>query len=195
MLVHHEELGDRASGLHRRLPGVDGPGARTAQGDLPGRADHLAPAGPAGRDLVAVARRLDPVRRSDPEPTRAAHDVSDDRIELRGLRVLARCGVLPDERAPRQPLEVDLDLEVDLSVAGASDSLDDTVDYGARVVERVVAACDGHHQLLERLADRIALAASADDRVRVVTVTVRKLRPPVPHDLATAGVRVRRARA
>jgi dihydroneopterin aldolase len=117
-----------------------------------------------------------------------------DRIELRGLRVMARCGVLAEEIERAQPFEVDLELEVDLAPAGASDELDDTVDYGA-VVDRVIGACEGHHQLMERLAERIAAAAGADPRVGAVTVTVRKLRPPVPHDLADAGVRIRRATA
>jgi dihydroneopterin aldolase len=119
--------------------------------------------------------------------------MSPDRIELRGLRVMARCGVLAEEIERPQPFEIDLDLEVDLSAAGASVELADTVDYGD-VVARAVAACDGHHQLMERLAEQIASAVATDDRVRAVTVTIRKLRPPVPHDLATAGVRIRRPR-
>ena len=118
-----------------------------------------------------------------------------DLVELRGLRLVGICGVLPAERTQPQPLEVDLDLEVDLAPAGASDDLADTVDYGALcdVVAEVVAA--GRPQLLERLADRIAAAVlAADGRTEAVTVAVRKLRPPVPHDLDTSGVRVRRVR-
>ena len=107
---------------------------------------------------------------------------------------MARCGVLPEEIERVQPFEIDLELEVDLAPAGASDELADTVDYGA-VVDRVTGVCDGHHQLMERLADRIATAAGDDPRVEAVTVTLRKLRPPVPHDLADAGVRIRRATA
>jgi len=34
----------------------------------------------------------------------------------------------------------------------------------------------------------------ADERVRAVTVAIRKLRPPVAADLGTAGVRITRAR-
>jgi dihydroneopterin aldolase len=119
-----------------------------------------------------------------------------DRIELRGLRVVARVGVLPQEQAADQPLEVDLDLEVDLVAAGASDALSDTVDYGA-VCDAVVAALRaGHVDLLERLAARVVDATFAvDERIAAVDLAVRKLRPPVPHDLATSGVRVARARA
>ena len=50
-----------------------------------------------------------------------------------------------------------------------------------------------HHQLLERLAARIADAVLAlDPRIDSVTVTVRKLRPPVPVDLASAAVTITR---
>lgn len=120
---------------------------------------------------------------------------SQDRIELRGLRVLGRCGVLGFEREQDQPLEVDLDLLVDLAVAGVSDDLADTVDYGAvcGVVESVVAA--RHVALLERLAERVADAVLAlDGRIAGVDVAVRKLRPPVPQQLATSGVWIQRRR-
>ncbi len=115
-----------------------------------------------------------------------------DRIELRGLRVVGICGALPHEQERPQPLEVDLDVEADLSVAGRSDDLADTVDYGAicSSVERVVR--DGRFTLLERLADRLAEEVLRDERVLGVTVTVRKLRPPVPVDLGSAGVTVTR---
>jgi dihydroneopterin aldolase len=115
-----------------------------------------------------------------------------DRIELRGLRALGTHGALPEEQARAQPFEVDLDLVVDLRRAGASDDLVDTVDYGAvaTIAERVVTT--ERFSLLERLAERIADEVRADARVRSVTVTVRKLRPPVPVDLLSAAVRVTR---
>ena len=118
-----------------------------------------------------------------------------DRIELRGLRVVARVGVLDHERQHYQPLELDLDLVVDLAAAGASDDLADTVDYGAVCATVVDTAAAGHVALLERLATRIADAVLAlDSRIGAVDLTIRKLRPPVPVDLATSGVRIVRAR-
>lgn len=117
-----------------------------------------------------------------------------DRIELRGLRVLGTIGALPEEQLRAQPFEVDVDIEADLAPAGASDVLGDTLDYGeiAQGIERVVST--ERHRLLERVAERIASAILDDARVRSVTVTVRKLRPPVPVDLATAAVRITRSR-
>jgi dihydroneopterin aldolase len=120
-----------------------------------------------------------------------------DRIELRGLRALGTHGVLPEEHQRAQPFEVDLDLEVDLSRAGASDHLPDTVDYGA-VTAAVAAVVSGDHaDLLEHLAEHIAAVAltTGAPHVDAVTVSVRKLRPPVPFDLGSAGVTIHRRRA
>ena len=120
-----------------------------------------------------------------------------DRIELRGLRVLARVGVLPFEQEQDQPVEIDLDLLADLGAAGASDDLADTIDYGA------VCAAVEHDAvraapvaLLERLAARVAeVVLGLDDRIAAVDVSVRKLRPPVAQHLATSGVRLHRERS
>ena len=61
---------------------------------------------------------------------------------------------------------------------------------GAGAVERIVTKERFH--LLERLAERIADEVRADERVQRVTVTVRKLRPPVAVDLASAAVTITR---
>jgi dihydroneopterin aldolase len=119
---------------------------------------------------------------------------STDRIELRGLVISGICGALPEERVRAQPLEVDLDVVADLSAAGASDDLADTLDYGsiAEQVEGIIAS--GAPMLLERLASTIADAVLADPRALSVTVAVRKLRPPVPQVMGTSGVRIARER-
>jgi dihydroneopterin aldolase len=115
-----------------------------------------------------------------------------DVIQLRGLRVMGVHGVLPEEQQRPQPFEVDVDLTVDLRPAGLSDHLEDTVDYG--VISDLVAACVGEerHALLERLAERIAAVALADDRVTSVTVTVRKLRPPLAVSIDHVAVSITR---
>jgi len=118
-----------------------------------------------------------------------------DRIELRGLRLAAIVGVLPHERTTAQPLEIDLDVVTDLAPAGSSDELEDTIDYGALcdAVEAAVAAA--RPRLLEALAERVAATVLAqDDRIAEVVVALRKLRPPVPQQLDTSGVRITRRR-
>jgi dihydroneopterin aldolase len=115
-----------------------------------------------------------------------------DRVLISGLRVLGVHGVLPEEQARAQPFEIDLELAVDLAVAGASDALADTVDYAAVADAAVAVVRDESYRLLERLATRIAEVCRADGRVAAVVVTVRKLHPPVPLELDHVGVRIER---
>jgi dihydroneopterin aldolase len=118
-----------------------------------------------------------------------------DTIEVRGLRVVAICGVLDEERRGPQPLRVDLDVELDAARAAASDDLDDTVSYALVCEVAASAITDAAPRLLEHAADLAGRAVLASDRrIDAVTVTVTKLRPPVPLDVATAGVRRRLAR-
>lgn len=118
--------------------------------------------------------------------------MASDAIVLRGLRAMGVHGVLAEEQSRAQPFEVDLHIELDLRAAGSSDDLADTLDYGA-VCGRVAQIVETeHHALLERLAERIASAVLDDERVTSVTVEIRKLRPPVPHELDSSGVRITR---
>ena len=117
-----------------------------------------------------------------------------DRIDINGLRVMTLVGVLAHEREAAQPLQVDLSLEVDLADAGFSDELADTAHYGL-VAERVAAVMrESKDLLLERLAHRIAEEALLVDRVEAVELTLTKLRPPIPEDLQSTAVHIRRDR-
>ena len=113
-------------------------------------------------------------------------------IVIAGLRELGVHGVLPEEQARPQPFQVDVELTVDMSSAGTSDALEDTVDYSAvaEAVSRVVSS--ERYQLLERLATRIAEVCSVDERVTGVAVTVRKLHPPVRAMVEHVAVRIER---
>jgi len=127
--------------------------------------------------------------RADPSADRGA-DRSADRIVLRGIRAEGVHGVLPEEQVRAQPFEVDAVLTVDLHRAAETDVLADTVDYGAIIdaIARVIT--NEHHQLLERLADRIAVVCRSDARVQQVAVTVRKLRPPVAAAIEHVAVEI-----
>lgn len=117
-----------------------------------------------------------------------------DRIVLSGLEVWAHHGVLPHERELGQRFVLDVALEVDLAPAGASDALADTVDYGtlAQAIHDRVA--DERHDLLERVAQRVAELALEDPRVRAVEVVVRKPAAPLTVVADEVRVEVRRTR-
>lgn len=118
-----------------------------------------------------------------------------DVIELRGLRLMGTIGVLPEEKERAQPFEVDVDVFTDVSAAGATDDLTNTIHYGEVAAAIAAVVENERHELLERVATRISEEVLAFDGADAVTVVIRKLRPPVPHDLATSAVRIHRTRS
>ena len=117
-----------------------------------------------------------------------------DAIVLRGLRLMAICGALPEEKVRAQPFTFDIEVVADLSAAGASDGLSDTIDYGALTDGIVAEVTNNEFTLMEHLVQRVADVILADQRVQAVTVEVAKDRPPVPHPLDASGVRITRTR-
>jgi dihydroneopterin aldolase len=121
--------------------------------------------------------------------------VTADRIELNRLRALGIIGVNPEERDRHQPFELDLVVEADLHAAGESDDLHDTIDYGAVCGAAEAVVRTERHQLLERVAARVVdEVLGVDPRIEAVTVTIRKLRPPLPQDIASSAVTITRRR-
>ena len=119
----------------------------------------------------------------------------DDAVFLEGLQFYAYHGVNPEERAQGQRFLVDVALTVDLRAAGRADDLARTINYSA-VYKRVRAIVEGPpRQLIEAVAEEIAVALLAEFPATAVTVTVRK--PEVALKgafLGAAGVRVSRTR-
>jgi len=117
-----------------------------------------------------------------------------DRIELKGIEVLARHGVLEHEKREPQIFRIDLTLYLDLSSAGASDDLADTVDYGklAQVTHDLVQG--ESRDLIESVANQIATVVLAEPHVDRVTVTVHKPEAPIPLTFEDVAVTVDRSR-
>ena len=118
-----------------------------------------------------------------------------DRIALINMRFEGRHGVLEEERAQPQPFEVDVELSLDLSLAGVSDDLHHTVDY-REVFEIVRETIEGpSRQLIESLAETIAARLLADFGtvgVGEVLVRVRKPNVNLPGALDAASVEITR---
>ena len=117
-----------------------------------------------------------------------------DRIELKGIEVVARHGVLEHEKQEPQVFRIDLTLYLDLSNAGTSDDLADTVDYGklAQVAHDLVQS--ESHDLIESVAQQIATAVLDEPLVDRVTVTVHKPEAPIPLTFSDVAVTVDRSR-
>lgn len=111
-----------------------------------------------------------------------------DRIDLTGIEVFARHGVYPSEKERAQVFKVDVSLFLDLSRAGRTDDLADTVDYGALSSEIREVVGGESHQLIETVAESVARTVLAHDRVDRVVVTIHK--PDAPVDVALTDVSV-----
>lgn len=117
-----------------------------------------------------------------------------DRIEIRGLRVFGRHGVLEREQREGQPFVVDVALELDLSRAAMSDALVDTVDYSALSQRLAEAIGRTRFDLIEALAGHLADLALSEGKVRAVEVRVAKPQAPLPVQVDEIAVLLRRAR-
>ena len=117
-----------------------------------------------------------------------------DRIDLTGIEVDARHGVLEPEKANNQLFKVDVTAYLDLKPAAHSDDLSDTLDYGtlAGQVHEIVA--NESHQLIETVADRVAAHVLSDDRVARVVVTVHKPEAPIDVPFSDVAVTIERGR-
>ena len=118
-----------------------------------------------------------------------------DRIILEGMQFYGYHGVNPEERVLGQRYVVDLTADLDLTVAGESDRLEDTVSY-SHIYRTVRAVIEGDpHNLLESAAQSIATRVLNEFPVEAVTVTVKKPNPPVRgSSIESAAVRIHRAR-
>ena len=117
-----------------------------------------------------------------------------DQIALTGLTVFGRHGVYDHERENGQEFTIDVRLAMQLRDAAASDDVADTVHYG-ELAEKVAAVVAGEPvNLIETLAERIAVTALEDLRVQGVTVTVHKPHAPIPLTFTDVAVTVHRTR-
>jgi len=93
-----------------------------------------------------------------------------------------------------QWFEVDLTLTLDLSLAGKSDRLADTLDY-SEVYERTKVLLEGpSHALIEALAHRLISACFTWPQVEKVKVAVKKPQAPLSGPLEYAAVEMERSR-
>jgi 7,8-dihydroneopterin aldolase/epimerase/oxygenase len=117
-----------------------------------------------------------------------------DRIELRGLRVFARHGVLDYEQVTGQEFVIDTVLWLDTRPAAGSDDLSKTVDYGALANRLVRLAEEPPVRLIETLAERLAAGCLSEPLVAEVEITIHKPQAPITHPFSDVTVTIRRAR-
>lgn len=111
-----------------------------------------------------------------------------DHISLVGIEERGRHGMLDHERQDGQLFLVDADIYLDLHGAGASDRIEDTVDYSqtSALISRIITGppCD----LLEKVAAQIAEETLELENVQAVRICLHK--PEAPLGLEKQDVKV-----
>ena len=103
-------------------------------------------------------------------------------------------GATAEEQAVGQRFIVDLEMALDLSVAGHSDDLADTADYG-RAFEIVQGVMEGPpHALLESLAEESAQRLLDELPIESLRIRVSKPSAPIRGALDAAWVEITRRR-
>ncbi|MGV3463944.1 MAG: dihydroneopterin aldolase [Heyndrickxia sp.] len=118
-----------------------------------------------------------------------------DKIYLNELEFYGYHGVLAEENRLGQRFRVSLVLELDLSRAGKSDDLNDTVSY-AEVYEICKDIVEGKpYRLLEAVADKIATSIlECHPLIARTTVKVIKPDPPIPGHYQSVAVEITRSK-
>lgn len=118
-----------------------------------------------------------------------------DRISLTGISAIGFHGVFPDERRDGQIFTVDLELFIDLKLAGESDDLTKTVNYASVATAVVEEICGEPLNLIEALANRISTRIFGDfSLINSISVTVHKPDAPVGVSFKDIAVTIERIR-
>lgn len=111
-------------------------------------------------------------------------------VFVRDLLLDAHIGAYRHEQGNAQPIRINVDLTV--AEAAHGDDLRNVVCY-ATVVDGIKAiVAEGHLNLVETLAERIAASCLEDERVQVARVRVEKL--AVIPEASSVGVEIERGR-
>ena len=116
-----------------------------------------------------------------------------DTIFISELKVKTKLGVPTWERMVAQTIILDIEIGYDLSKAGKSDAIADTIDYGAVVARIQVSLKEYSFQLVEALAEHICQLILNEFKAESVKVKVAK--PGILPGLKALGVVIDRIKS
>lgn len=119
------------------------------------------------------------------KPARGTRRVFIDRLE-----VVGSVGIYEHERCYQQRVVVTLTLEVADTYDGQADHIGAVYDYDRAISAIRLTIEDGHTNLLETLAERIAQRCLVDGEVESVIVRIEK--PDVIANCASVGIEIQR---
>ncbi|MFD2617471.1 dihydroneopterin aldolase [Terrilactibacillus laevilacticus] len=119
-----------------------------------------------------------------------------DKIYINQMTFYGYHGVLPEENKLGQRFIVDLELLLDLKLAGDNDCLEETINY-AEVYELTKEIVEGpKYQLIESVAERLAShLLDHFPKLKECRVKLIKPDPPIPGHYQSVAVEIIRSRA
>ena len=117
-------------------------------------------------------------------------------VKLVGVEIFGHHGVTREEQNIGQKFRIDVEMQLDLAVAGKSDYVKDTVDY-AEVYKTVESITRGRrYHLIEAMAEDISSALLAQfAQLRSVRIRVKKPGAAIGGILDHAEVEIHRGRS
>ncbi|PPA68561.1 dihydroneopterin aldolase [Jeotgalibacillus proteolyticus] len=119
-----------------------------------------------------------------------------DKIKVNNMEFYGYHGVFKEETKLGQRFRVNTVLELDLSTAGKTDNVEDSINYG-----EVYALCrdivEGKpFHLLEALAEKLASSLLEEfDKLNQCTIEVIKPDPPIPGHYDSVAIEITRGRS
>ena len=117
-----------------------------------------------------------------------------DEIRIDNLLVRAFHGVYDDEKEKGQRFYINAVLHTDTSLAGTTDELDKSTDYGqvCQVIERTMTR--NTYNLIETAAERVAEEILLSfPLIKAVDIEIRKPEAPVPMEFESISVKIHRS--
>ena len=118
----------------------------------------------------------------------------NDKIIVKGLHCSVRVGVKKEEQEVKRNCELDFWIYFDLSAAGKTDDLDQTVNY-SKIIDIVQKLSQTvQYKLLEAFAYRLFEEIFKNTAARRVRLRVKKMNPPIEARFEYVGVEFVRTR-
>ena len=115
-----------------------------------------------------------------------------DKIFIRDLTAETTIGIFDYERDIRQKVIIDLEMEVDASIAASTDSISDALDY-SQISQELLAHIEASDCfLIETLAEELAVIIL--ERFKVAWVKLRLTKPEALITASGVGVLIERGR-
>ena len=111
-----------------------------------------------------------------------------DKVRILNLKIPARHGVYEFEKDKDSIFELDVEMHTDLSIAGQTDDLNDTINYNEAVSVITDIFTQKDYHLIEAVGEKICENLLTEFPIQKVVLRIRKPHAPIMANLDTVEV-------